>query len=332
MREAIRVVAEEAIKQKVFPGCVIGVVGVSGERVIIPVGETRYESGDVVTEDTIYDLASITKSLPTASLALTMMEGGSLSLDKPVTEYIPELHNDFSATVRDLLTYRVSGPRLSELASLPPERIQQTILKKGFSGPPGAGGYTNLPAFLLGLIVERVGGDTLENLARDVFFEPLKMQSTTYFPSTDASVAPTEIDDIRGEVCGLPHDESAYAFAMVHRTVGHAGLFSTAPDILNFVERILRDPSFTAMRSGGELGLGWQIDEQFFMGNRAGPRAFGKTGFTGTSMLIDTQKGKGFVVLSNRTYPKRPVDAVPRSSKINVFRARIADIILSSAS
>lgn len=334
MRDRFAQTVEKAIAERVFPGCVIGVVRSSGEREIMPFGTLRYDAQDAVREDTVYDVASVTKSIPTAVLALRMIEGGSLSLERPVAAYLPELKHDHGATIRDLLLYRVTGPRLSELAQNGPDAIARELMKRGFDGPPGARNYTNLPATLLGFIVERVGGATIDVLARDTFFEPLGMGETTFFPLRDgvdpARIAPTEIDG-RGEVCGLPHDESAYVFAEAGRAVGHAGLFSTAGDLLAFIHALLADPRMTGIKSGAELGLGWQVDAPFFFGRRASERAFGKTGFTGTSVLVDARQGTGIVILSNRTYPARPDDAVSLDSPIYRFRAAVADIALSQS-
>ena len=96
--EAIEVRVRRAIDERVFPGCVIGIIK-SGERLVAPFGKLRYDDAEVASEETVYDVASITKSIPTASLAL---------LD-PVKKYIPELENDFGATIEDLLRYRVRG-------------------------------------------------------------------------------------------------------------------------------------------------------------------------------------------------------------------------------
>lgn len=323
---------ERAISENVFPGCVIGIVRTSGKRFVMPFGTLRYDGVDAVTEETVYDIASVTKSIPTASLALMMIEGSSLSLDEKVRAYVPELRNDKDATIRDLLTYNVTGLRLSSLAAESPDGILRAVFKHGFD-TKGTREYTNLPALLLGVIIERIAGAPLDTLASENFFEPLGMTRTSCVRVTNSNIgnsniAPTEIDEMRGEVCGLPHDESAYAFATENRAVGHAGLFSTAPDLLNYLEALLRG-AYPYITSGAEKGLGWTVDEDSFMGIYASPRTFGKTGFTGTSVLCDMERGLALTILSNRTYPKRPTDAVSPDSDMNIFRRDIADIILA---
>ena len=328
--DRIRGCALRAIDERVFPGCVIG-ISKGSERLIVPFGKLRYDEPEVATEHTVYDVASLTKSIPTASLALSLIDKGALALLDPVKKYIPELENDFGATIEDLLRYRVRGPRMSTLQSKVSSDIEAHVLAHGFDGPPSEGAYTNLPAFLLGLIVEKAGGDTLQTLAQKEFFDPLGMKDTTFFPNVGlrkSHIAPTEVSEERGEVRGLPHDESAYVFAKALRAVGHAGLFSTAPDMLTFLQALI-DARFPYIVDGARAGLGWQVNEAYFMGLRAGEHVFGKTGFTGCSVLCDTDRGIGLVILSNRTYPKRPADADSLTSAVNHFRSNIADIVFS---
>lgn len=333
MRSKIATRVKRAIQEKVFPGCIVGTIRANGVREILPFGHFTYdENSPEVRGDSIYDVASITKSIPTASLALMLMGEGKLRVADRVVEFLPELKNDYGATVEDLLTYHVHGTPLSTLAYKSADEILEYIFAYGFDGPPsGESKYTNLPALLLGLIVERVAKEKLDVLAQKTFFDPLSMR-TTFFPTKNghpmSTIAPTEIDEWRGLVQGLPHDESAYVFAKAGRAVGHAGLFSTASDLLNFLGTLL-DRNYgcaTSIIEGAQRGWGWQVNDAQFMGKYSSPHTFGKTGFTGTSVICDVERGIGFVILSNRTYPKRP----PDDSAIFQFRADIADSILGS--
>ncbi|MCR4325224.1 MAG: beta-lactamase family protein [Patescibacteria group bacterium] len=320
MHEEISARVENAIRERVFPGVVVGIVRNGGEREMLPFGRFTYEAGSPeVRVDTTYDVASVTKSISTASLALQMISERKLRLDEKVAEYLPELQNDYGATITDLLTYRVHGSQLSKLRLRTFEEIRTHVFEKGFDGPPAESVYTNLPAFLLGLVIERVEKSSLPALAHERLFGPLAMTQTTFFPSP-SDCAPTEIDE-RGEVCGLPHDESAYVFARASRAAGHAGLFSTAPDLLNFIGALLEGKLRDVVK-GAMHGRGWQIKGEFLGAHPDG--RFGKTGFTGTSVVCDMQKGIGLVILSNRTFPKRP----PDMTSINAFRRDIADIVL----
>src|SRR3989344_4525749 len=317
IEETIRARAQQAIKEKVFPGCVIGMIA-DGSTSIIPVGTLTDEGNEKVEENTIYDVASITKSIPVASLALLFAQfyPARLNLAGKVVKYLPELRNDHGATIEDLLRYRVKGPQMSQLSFKTLEEIRTYVFEHGFDAPAGDGAYTNLPAFLLGLIVERVGEASLPVLANRYFFEPLGMSDTTFFPRNPdtynstyrhnnvyANIAPTEIVEGK-EIRGIVHDESARVFARARRAVGHAGLFSTAPDLLKFLEALLNG-KLPAVVEGAQKGLGWEVDREW-MGSKRRKKTFGKTGFTGTSILCDVERGVGLVILSNRTYPHRP--------------------------
>ncbi len=304
--------AQRAIDEKVFPGCVIGMV-VHGKHEIRPYGEAF----------PMYDLASITKSIPLAALAALFVSEGKLKLSNTVKTFVPELQNDFDATIEDMLRYRVRGVRMASLQEMTHDEIHAAVMRKGFTAPPDASVYTNLPAFILGVMLERVGGVSLDRLAQEHFFGPYGMSTTTFFPEK-AMCAPTEI--VGGEtVQGVPHDESTRVFAHAGRTVGHAGLFSTAQDLLRFAQRLIDEPHHPIVHAA-KAGLGWDVNTQNFMGVHAHPKMFGKTGFTGTSIIVDVETRSALVILSNRTYPQRPADDMA----INAFRRDIADIIYGS--
>jgi CubicO group peptidase (beta-lactamase class C family) len=312
----------------VFPGCTIGVLR-NATCEIFPFGHFTYNADSPKVErETIYDLASITKSIPTASLCALFIDAGKIRLNDSAKKYIPELQNDRDATIEDLLRYRVKGPRMSVLNFKTFEQIRTHIFENGFDGPPGKEEYTNLPAYLLGIIIERVGGGSLAALSHHYLFKPLEMEHTTYFPSV-SDCAPTEMQ--YGEtILGVPHDESARVFAHARRSCGHAGLFSTAQDLLTYSEAMLMSKMpFDTIGQAAENGLGWAVNQDWFMGTHASKKAFGKTGFTGTSIVIDRAKKTALVILSNRCYPTRPLDAASLTSAVNIFRRDIADIVFA---
>lgn len=314
--------AEQAIAETVFPGCVIGIIQ-NGESIVQPYGDLIYQVADPVMEDTVYDLASITKSIPLAALAALLISDGKFKLTDLVRSYVTDIEYDYDATVEDLLRYRVKGTQLSTLAYGTFEEIRAHAIERGFDGPPGSFQYTNLPAFILGIIIERVTGSSLPALAHKHFFEPLGMDRTTFFPAA-RDCAPTEI--IEGvEIRGIVHDESARVFAKARRAAGHAGLFSTAGDLLKFAAHMIEHPESPVARAAQD-GLGWEIIHPNLFGSVAHSGCFGKTGFTGTSIVIDLPRRRAFVILSNRTYPKRSLN----HEAIRVFRRDIADIVLSS--
>ena len=358
MEKSIREESEKAIIQRVFPGCVIGVVKTNGERRILPFGKFTYEKEALeVKEDTMYDLASLTKSLPTASLALMLIDQGKLKLTDKLIEYLPEFQNSDreNVLIKHLLTYTLDGYGLasavdgsSDQASLhkrSSEDLLRVLYTHDFEKRPGeAFKYTNIPAALLGLVVEKIMGATLDALADEYFFHPLNMTRTTFYPEkfSKEEIVPTEIDDWRGLVHGVVHDESAYICKRDGKIMGHAGVFSAAGDILNFLEVLLHEGEFNGkkyfsreiveMMGSNQIpelddftGLGFELNQPRFMGKYAGEHTFGKTGFTGTLCVVDVEKEVAYIILSNRIYPHRP----DNSEAINAFRAKIGEIILA---
>lgn len=339
---------DRAIKEKVFPGCVIGIVHKNGDRQILPFGNFTYEpNSPAIKEDSVYDLASITKSIPTGSIALTLIDQGKLKLTDKLIDYIPEFNNSDreNVLIKHLLTYTIDGYGLASLKQNTAIELFNTLLTHDFEKRPGTVfKYTNIPSALMGLVIEKITGKTLDVLADKYFFKPLKMERTTFFPEKFRieEIVPTEIDDWRGLVRGVVHDESAYICKKEDKIVGHAGLFSAAGDILNFLEMLLNRGRFDGKTYFSEniieqistnqipelndfTGLGWELNQPRFMGKYCGPKTFGKTGFTGTLCVCDVEKEIAYVILSNRIYPKRPKDSVA----INLVRADIGEIILS---
>jgi CubicO group peptidase (beta-lactamase class C family) len=217
------------------------------------------------------------------------------------------------------------------------------ILDAVFSGelrsPPGEHfAYSNATSILLGLTVERVAGAPLDMLANERLFAPLAMNRTTFHPETldSKKTVPTEIDPWRGrEIRGETHDETGWKLREI-MVPGSAGLFSTVPDLLNFVEmilgggvwngkRLLSAPIIERMHTnqlgpiGESAGLGWELNQPRFMGKHA-HQVIGKTGFTGCVMMCDVKQGKGFVHLSNWVFPRRRAEA----EAINRVRRELA--------
>lgn len=354
--ERVSRAALQAIQARTFPGCVVGIVKRTGERWVMPFGTFTYdESSSHVEENTIYDTASLTKSIPTGSLALQLIDEGALAVDDRLIDYVPEFRNSDREEVRikHLLTYTLDGYGLAKAADGGDGRslhkrtaddILDVLFTRDFERRPGTVfKYTNVPAALLGLVLEKVAGKTLDVLAEERFFAPLSMTRSTFHPEhfSKEEIVPTEVDDWRGVVHGVVHDESAYVCARDDKIVGHAGLFSTAPDILSFLEVLLHSGTKGGVRYfseeiieqmttnqiadiGESAGLGWELYQPRYMGTHATPRTFGKTGFTGTLVVCDIEKGVAYVILSNRIYPHRPSD----SSAINAFRKDIGEIVL----
>lgn len=343
-------IIRRAIEEMVFPGCVVGVVRKSGERIILPYGNFTYDAdSSMVKNDSVYDAASVTKSIPGSSALLLLIDKGKLNLDDRLVDYVPAFGNNKQkkdVKIKDVLTYTLDldVPSMASLKNESPEEILKIIINaplKENSGKKFV--YTNSTSLFIHIIVEKVTGETLDVFAEKQFFTPLAMNKTTFYPATlnQEEIAPTEVDDWRGGIVrGVVHDESAYTLRRKF-IVGLAGLFSTVPDMLNFQEMLLNDGeangrryfspmmvkqmhSNQLMEIGESTGLGWKYNVPNFMGEHSA-EIFGMTGFTGCAVLNNFVKGVGLVILSNRTWPKRPTDG----TKINAVRRDIADIVFS---
>jgi CubicO group peptidase (beta-lactamase class C family) len=340
---------DSCIAEKVFPGCTLGIIR-QGSQDIITAGRLTYDpASPPALNDTVYDVASITKAVPTACLALGLVEQGTLSLSSRLADHVPECCGRYHDRIqlKHLLTHTLDFDfRLSDKKNLPPAAILKVICSSDLKSPPGdIYCYANATSILLGLMVERVTGTPLDVLAQTHFFGPLAMTSTTFFPDTldRALIAPSEIDPWRGrEIRGEVHDESAWALRPV-LVAGSAGLFSTTPDLLRFLIMLLdggesggtryfaRD-TIALMHTnalGSSLGttvaLGWELDQERFMGANRTDATFGKTGFTGCTIAADPQEKTGFVFLCNHTWPKRRKD----NEEINRVRRGLADLIFN---
>lgn len=348
----IEEILSSAVSEKVFSAAVCAVVFPSGEEVVVPVGRFGFdECSEPVGPDTIFDVASVTKSIPVSSLALKFIGKGRLSLDDRLIDFLPEFGNSErrEVTVRHLLAHTLDfGFRLSEQKLKSPEEILAMILSSEFQSPPGGKYfYSNATSILLGLILERLAGESLPSLAEKHFFTPLGMARTGFNPLTrfDASeIVPTEIQEWRGgqsPVRGEIHDESAYVLNKII-TPGSAGLFSTAPDLLKFLFMILnggiwKDSEMISpeiinkitenqvAHLGDSAGLGWELNRPNYMGKFSGSSTFGKTGFTGCVVVGDMAKKAGFVLLTNYVYPRRKPDV----SLLNAVRRALADLVFA---
>jgi uncharacterized protein YbbC (DUF1343 family)/CubicO group peptidase (beta-lactamase class C family) len=353
------VIADE-IANKHLPGAVV-LVGRKGHVVWRKsYGSRAIEPArEAMTTDTIFDLASLTKVVATATSVMILVERGKLRLSDPVSLYIPELKERI--TIEQLLIH-VSGYApdfdLRERWTGYDEAIKR-LIKEPLRNPPGARfTYSDIGFITLGEVVARVGGMPLDQFAQKNIFGPLRMTSTGFRPSAalKARIAPTEkrrgqlsyLGDsaenvgaegevwLRGEV----HDPTSYR---MNGVAGHAGLFSTASDLAIYCQMILNGGSYGGVRilapltvaemtrprvvssAGATRGLGWDINTTFSTnrGDLFPLGSFGHTGFTGTSMWIDPASDMFVVFLSNRVHPDGKGDVGP-------LRGRVASIVAAS--
>jgi CubicO group peptidase (beta-lactamase class C family) len=280
-----------------------------------------------MTVDTPFDLASLTK-LFTAVAAVQQIERGTLGIDARVGAYLPEFvaASRHDITVRQLLTH-TSGLRpelpLYDCAD-DNERLAMLRAEKPV-GVPGMYTYSDLNFLLLQFVLERSTGRTLDVLIHDGITRPLGMLSTDFGPCPGAAATEDQrrpwakVD--RGMVRGVVHDENAWALGGI---AGHAGMFSTGADLAVFCRTLLAGGSYGPARILGadfvELlltppGLGFAIDQPWFMGELSGRGAAGHTGFTGTSVVLDPATGTFLVLLANTVHPvRRPADNRPRAA------------------
>lgn len=334
---SIRKIINTAIAKKLFPGSVVGWIN-KNSQTIMPAGHLTYDSDSPeVSGETIFDVASITKSIPTSCLALQLIEQEKIPLQDPIKKFIPELQGRYAeqATVSHLLTHTINyGPNfhLSRLKNHTSEEIWRAVVTQPLAEPPGKNRFsTNAASILLTRVIEQVTGRTLVELAEKKIFQPLNMEQTSFFPlkkSSRLEIAPTENDPWRKKLLqGEVHDESAWILSR-KKPVGSAGLFSTVPDLLKFAKMLLKEgtingqkffrPETIKLMSKNHLakinqwsGLGWELNEDYMAEDHA-EHTFGKTGFTGCVIMIDIHEHKALVILSNCVYPQRPESRAPQ--------------------
>ena len=280
---------------------------------------------------TLWDLASITK-LFTAIVVLQQAEAGRVDLDAPVAARVPEVAA-VRVTARQLLTHTSGLPSWKPFHRLYPTAEQRLAAVLATpAGPAGGYAYSDIGLIILGVLVERVTGTSLAEAVRDGVTGPLGMRETGYRPGPGLRerAAATEYQPAvgRGVVRGAVHDENAWSLGGV---AGHAGIFSTADDLAILCQTLLNGGVYRGRRiltetsvrqatadHGAGHGLGFDLATPAYMDAMAGPRTFGHTGFTGTSVVIDPVRESFLILLSNRVHPDRA------RSRVDVARRALA--------
>lgn len=350
----------EAIARKDLPGAVVlaarrgGVVWrkAYGARALVPAREA-------MTTDTVFDVASLTKVVATATSLMILVERGKVRLADPLANYIPELKGEGRerVTVEHLLTHRAGYAPDFDLGEK--WAGHEEMLKRLYTEPlrsvPGARFvYSDIGMIAVGEVVRRASGLPLDEFARKNIYEPLGMRDTGFRPGAGLlpRVAPTEnvrgmrsylggtgVEGPEGErmLRGEVHDPTANRMGGV---AGHAGLFSTADDLAIFCQMILNGGEYGGTRilsplgvaemtrprqvteDGGARGLGWDVNTTFSTnrGDLFPAGSFGHTGFTGTSLWIDPATETFVVFLSNRVHPAGKGD-------VGALRARVANVV-----
>jgi uncharacterized protein YbbC (DUF1343 family) len=340
-------IVEEGIVKGNMPGAVVLVGRHGGIAFRKAYGQKRLEpESSPMTVDTVFDMASITKPMATATSIMKLIEEGKLGLDEPVSKYIPDFAQNGKEviTIRDLLTHQsglVADNSIKDYGGTP-EESYKNIYKLELTAPHRTRFiYSDVNFITLGKLVQIVSGKDVNQFARANIYDPLGMTETGYLPEADLKkrAAPTEKRDdkwMQGEV----HDPRAYALGGV---AGHAGLFSTAQDIAVYAQMMLNGGEYGGVRvlkpetvklmttpnplpgGRGLRGLGWDMKTAYSInrGDRLSDQAYGHGGFTGTVLWIDPQLDLFFIFLSNRVHPNG-------KGLVNPLAGRIASVIATA--
>jgi len=333
---------EKAIDEKRLPGGVLWVErnGQSyhrayGQRALQPAREA-------MTEDTIFDAASLTKVLATTPSVMLLLERGLLKLDEPVKTYFPEfaVNGKEAVTLRHLLTHTAGlRPGYGNAFEGYEAGIALACAEKLQAKPGTEFKYSDISFVVLGEVVRRVSGKKLNEFAAQEIYTPLKMNDTSFLPPASwlPRIAPTEqrgAEMLRGSV----HDPKS---AKMGGVAGHAGLFTTAADIARFARmmlaggeldgvRIFKPETVKLMTSvqtppgmAAHRGLGWDIDTGYSRHGTLFPVdvSYGHTGFTGTSIWIDPYSQAFVIFMSNRVHPDGKGNILALQSTLSTLAA-----------
>jgi CubicO group peptidase (beta-lactamase class C family) len=341
--DSVRAVLLRGLADSAYPGA-YAVVGSSREiYASMGVGHLDWATSPVPDENTMWDMASLSKVIGTTTAAMQLWEQGRLNLDAPVQKYIPEFtgKNKELVTVRNLLTHSSGLPAWRPLykeARTPEEAVELVFTTPLDTLPNVRMVYSDLGIITLGKIIERISGESLDGYLSLHVFGPLGMTSTMYRPPAwmRQRIAPTERDPWRGRlVYGEVHDENSYALG---RVAGHAGLFSTGHDLAIFAQMYLNRGVHDGVRVFSEAAvntftqvqdsalsnraLGWEVPSGTnSAGHLLSRHAFGHTGFTGTSIWMDPDRDLFVILLTNRVDPSR------ESRGIYAVRPALADAV-----
>ena len=364
--EQLSALLQQHIDAGEFPSAVY-LVG-EGDQIIYAdaLGHSVVEPYRVANKfDTIYDLASLTKPLVTALLSSRRIELGELTLDSSVSHYLPEFDRTDKQmiTIRELLTHTSGLPAWRPLYLLTddePDRAAGAIASLDLEYKPGARViYSDLGFIALGILLERITGQHLAQMAQHEIFEPLQLAQTFFNPEValQTGIAACETGNTyEADMCkqtgageyaksrkrliwGEVHDGNAY---FLGGAAGHAGLFATASDTFRIAQQFLSDstkllkaetclmfrqnmtPDLEEARS-----IGWQLaaTKDATAGADLPPDSFGHNGFTGTCVWIDPSRRRVYILLTNRTHaralPFANINAVRR--EFNTLAVRAAD-------
>ncbi|WP_298868513.1 exo-beta-N-acetylmuramidase NamZ domain-containing protein [uncultured Gimesia sp.] len=340
-------VIQRGLDRNSMPGAVV-LVGYKGKIVFRKAYGYRQLQPEKIamTADTVFDMASLTKPIATATSVMQLVEQGKLKLNDPVSRHIPEFaaNGKQAVTVYQLLTHQgglIPDNSMKDYRDGPEKAMQRIYALKLYYAPGTRFVYTDVGFILLAEIVKRVTGQSVHEFSRKNIFQPLGMEETGYLPSPElkkraATTQQREKRWMQGEV----HDPRAYALGGV---AGHAGLFSTAEDLAIYAQAMLAQGSYQGVRilkpetvnimtrhypvADVVRGLGWDNLSRYSSnrGDFFSREAFGHGGFTGTSLWIDPAQDLFVIFLSNRVHPDG-------KGSINSLAGRIGTIAAAAIS
>ncbi|WP_068090565.1 serine hydrolase domain-containing protein [Novosphingobium rosa] len=322
--------AAASVAQGLIPGATLGVVRADGTRAVRLAGlAAREPAPEVLTRGHWFDLASVSKVIATTTAVLKLADEGRIDLDAPLIAAIPDLRQydvlnapERRITFRDCLTHHTHLPAVEPIYTYgdDPARLKAFVLQREWK--PGPPVYSDINYILLGIAVERITGQPFDAL-------PLP-PGLTFHPDPALSVA-TERCMWRGRIMrGEVHDENAYALG---GAAGHAGLFGTVDGVLDFALSLLdgsgmSEAGLSAIRTpyAHHRTAGWEHAFPGWSGGEACSRGtIGHTGFTGTGLWVDFEKGLAWTLLTNRVHPTRHVD-----SGIFTLRPATGDAVIAA--
>jgi CubicO group peptidase (beta-lactamase class C family) len=336
----------DEMRRGAFPGAALAVGRYSDVVLEEGVGSTGrgWDAAPVDPDETVYDLASLTKVVGTTTAVMLLVEDGRMRLDDPVQAYLPEFTGPGKerVTIRHLLLHMSGLPEGMDVpGGLSPEEAVAHAARVPLEAAPGMRvKYTDVGFVVLYAAAERAAGQPLYRLLDERVFGPLRMSSTSYDFGEGcrrcAGTARTQGDAFRGRV----HDPIARRVGGIS---GNAGLFSTAHDLARFAGmlanggtldgvRVLRASTirqFTQRQPGsGTRALGWDTPGApgtGASGSRVSQSSFGHTGYTGTSLWVDPERGTWVVLLANRTYDTE------ENNRMQTLRRTVHDHVADSA-
>lgn len=298
-----------AVQAMRIPGATLGVIAADGRTAVRTAGlAALLPAPDTLTEDHWFDLASVSKVIATTTMILELAEQGKIDLDRPLADAIPDLRQydvagalERRITFRDCLVHRTHLPAVEPIYTYggDHDRLRAFVLQREWrAGPPV---YSDINYILLGIAIERITGKSLRHW-------PLP-EGIAYGPPPGPAVA-TEKCMWRGRIMrGEVHDENAFALG---GAPGHAGLFGTAAGVLGYAKGLLDGSTspfvLEAIRTrvNADRTCGWEKRfDGWHGGDACSGETIGHTGFTGTGLWVDFERGVAWTLLTNRVHVTR---------------------------